>query len=277
MTTEHFRSLVYKIMYLAQVTNPIIAWSTQQAAKHVEAIDETHVKWLKNLVSYIVNNKDILLTYNRVANPFFHAIGDSTWAECKTTRKSTGGYFVFYGACCIEWKSSKHDFNATSSNHAEYYEQNQAAHAAISYQNFFQQLDQSGGHYSKLVEVTPIFGDNKGAIAQALDPSNYKGTKHFELNLHDQRGMIANKKIALFYIPTGDNLADMLAKQPAKPKFLRDSKIVLGLAHLDFSQYMFDIHKKKLQSIDDLISIAQDFRREQALLSKKARAIRGNL
>ena len=146
-------------MYLAQVANPVIGWATQQAAKHVESIDSSHVRWLSHLTSYIIAHRADILTYNKTDNAFLWVITDSTWAECKETRKSTGGYFVFFGTCCIEWKSSKHDFHATSSNHAEYYEQNQGAHVAISYQNFFKQLQP--GAYDKLSVCTPLFADNK--------------------------------------------------------------------------------------------------------------------
>ena len=275
ITVENYRSLVYKVMYLAQVAHPVIGWATQQAASHVEAIDSSHVKWLANLVAFIVTNRTSILTYSKSENAFHWVITDSTWAECKETRKSTGGYFIFYGTCCIEWKTSKHDFHATSSNHAEYYEQNQGAHAAIAYQNFFKQLQT--GLYDHLTNCTPLFADNKGAIAQALDPVHYKGTKHFELNLHNQRALIANKRIAIFYIPTELNIADLLAKQPAKQKFINDAKIILGYASLDVSRFMFDTHKKKMHSIDDLVNIAIDFRREQSLAKSKAAQIRKNL
>ena len=128
-------------------------------------------------------------------------------------------------------------------------------------------------------QCTPLlkFADNKGAIAQALDPVHYKGTKHFELNLHNQRALIANKRIAIFYIPTELNIADLLAKQPIKKKFQNDAKIILGYNSLDISRFMFDIHKKKLQTIDDLVENAVSFRRDQNKSKSRADEIRKNL
>ena len=128
-----------------------------------------------------------------------------------------------------------------------------------------------------MTTCTPLFADNKGAIAKALDPVHYKGTKHFELNLHNQRALVANKRIAIFYIPTELNIADLLAKQPAKQKFLNDAKVILGYNSLNVSRFMYDTHKKQLQSMDDLINTATAFRREQSLAKSKAAQIRKSL
>ena len=71
-------------------------------------------------------------------------------------------------------------------------------------------------------------GDNKGAITLAKDNKFHARTKHIDLRYHFIREAVEDGKIAMKYIPTEDNVADIFTKALGKPKFQQFVKL-LGL------------------------------------------------
>jgi hypothetical protein len=59
---------------------------------------------------------------------------------------------------------------------------------------------------------TIIHVDNKSAIALAKDPVNHRASKHIDLRYKFMCAQLDADKIILQYIPTGDNLADLMTK-----------------------------------------------------------------
>jgi hypothetical protein len=78
--------------------------------------------------------------------------------------------------------------------------------------------------------VAPIRSDNMGCIAIAKDPVAHSRTKHIDVRYHYVRELISHGKTTVDYIPSGDNLADLLTK----PLPLADySNCVQGLLYVD--------------------------------------------
>ena len=63
--------------------------------------------------------------------------------------------------------------------------------------------------------------DNQGAIALAKDNKFHSRTKHIDLRFHFIREAVQDEKIAVSYIPTDENVSDVLTKALARPKFQR--------------------------------------------------------
>lgn len=66
-------------------------------------------------------------------------------------------------------------------------------------------------------EVPKILEDNQAAKKLAENPKFHKKSKHISLQYHFTREAIARNKIALFYIPTQEQLADFLTKNVSNP------------------------------------------------------------
>ena len=61
--------------------------------------------------------------------------------------------------------------------------------------------------------------DNQGAIALAKDNKFHSRTKHIDLQYHFIREAVDDGKINVNYIPTEENISDILTKALPKPKF----------------------------------------------------------
>ncbi len=66
----------------------------------------------------------------------------------------------------------------------------------------------------------PLFCDNNGARALAKNDAAYHSrTKHIDIKFHYVREAVQERKISMIYVPTNENIADILTKALARPKF----------------------------------------------------------
>lgn len=77
-------------------------------------------------------------------------------------------------------------------------------------------------------EATVIFEDNAGCIALSENPVFHKRSKHIDIRYHFIRERVANNEIKVKYIPTEDQLADLLTKGLSKQRTLKLSTAIMG-------------------------------------------------
>jgi len=70
------------------------------------------------------------------------------------------------------------------------------------------------------VHSIPLCGDNQAAIFIATNAVQEKRTKHIDIRYHYIREVVEQGEVALFFIPTDKNPADMLTKNLPRDKFL---------------------------------------------------------
>ena len=63
-----------------------------------------------------------------------------------------------------------------------------------------------------LIFATTILGDNQGALAPAINPTFHAHTKHICVHQHYIQECIKEGSIELEYVPTADQVADVLMK-----------------------------------------------------------------
>jgi hypothetical protein len=63
-----------------------------------------------------------------------------------------------------------------------------------------------------------LLDDNQGALELARNPRLNTRTKHIDVHYHFVRERLEAGHFELIYIPTGDNLADLLTKNLPKPR-----------------------------------------------------------
>ncbi|GJS20770.1 retrovirus-related pol polyprotein from transposon TNT 1-94 [Tanacetum coccineum] len=90
------------------------------------------------------------------------------------------------------------------------------------------QLSNYDIHY----KMVPIFCDNTSAIAITNNPVLYSRTKHIDIRYHFIRDHILKGDIALHFIPTEYQLADIFTKPLDEPTFTR-LKAELGMQNID--------------------------------------------
>jgi hypothetical protein len=79
-------------------------------------------------------------------------------------------------------------------------------------------------------DATTIFEDNQACIAMSKDSGDHTRTKHIDVRYHFVRERVESGDIVATYIPTQQQLADLLTKPLDRTKIEYLRKIVLGWA-----------------------------------------------
>ena len=66
---------------------------------------------------------------------------------------------------------------------------------------------------------TPIHVDNQAALAMGAAGADSSRTKHIDVHCHFVRQQVMRGVTRLVYVPTNDNLADILTKPLPEPRF----------------------------------------------------------
>ena len=74
----------------------------------------------------------------------------------------------------------------------------------------------------------PVHVDNQGAIALAKNPVHHERSKHIDIIYHFSRECIARKMTEINYIPSADNISDVMTKAASKLKLSKFRKALLG-------------------------------------------------
>ncbi|KAL0560408.1 hypothetical protein IC582_000813 [Cucumis melo] len=141
------------------------------------------------------------------------AYTDSDWAGSVINRKSTSDYCTFVWGNLITWRSKKQSVVARSSVEAEYRAMSLGVCEEIWLQKVMFDLHQECETPLKL------FCDNKAAISIVNNPVQHDRTIHVEINRHFIKERLDSGSICIPYIPSSQQVADVLTKGLLKPNF----------------------------------------------------------
>ena len=65
-----------------------------------------------------------------------------------------------------------------------------------------------------------MFEDNVGCISLSKNPVMHKSSKHIEIRYHFVRERVQDGSLKLVYIPSSENVADILTKSTRKHTFI---------------------------------------------------------
>ncbi|KAA0055541.1 Cysteine-rich RLK (RECEPTOR-like protein kinase) 8 [Cucumis melo var. makuwa] len=138
---------------------------------------------------------------------------DSDSAGSVVDRKSTSGYCTFVWGNLVTWRSKKQSVVARSSVEAEYRAMSLGICEEIWLQKVLSNLHQECETPLKL------FCDNKAAINIANNPVQHDRTKHIEIDRHFIKERLDSGSIRIPYIPSSQQVADVLTKGLLRPNF----------------------------------------------------------
>ena len=207
-SSYHYLSRVMTLMYPALIVRPDLLNTVSVAARFVENPGPAHLLWMDHLSYYINGTRNLKLVFHgRSEHPRFHIFTDSSWVDEPDTRATSMGRAVFLGSCLIDWKAGLIRRVMTSTNHGEFFAQNEAAKDSEFWRQFCEELG-----FPSLAERNEILGDNEKALMFGEGKVMATKCKHYDLLLFYQRELFELNRLFYTFVRTHLNLADIFTK-----------------------------------------------------------------
>jgi hypothetical protein len=107
-----------------------------------------------------------------------HGYSDSSLGDQANDYHSTSGYVFLLANAAISWCLRKQKTVTQSTTQAEYMALAEAANQAERYRSFLMELSY------EVSDLTPLHGDNKGAVDLTLNPMTGRRSKHIPIKHH---------------------------------------------------------------------------------------------
>ncbi len=229
MANVPYREAVGALIHLVVCTRPDVAYQVSQLARYSANPGRTHWTALKHLLRYLKGTKTLGVQYHRV-NPSgdsmselkLEAYVDASFAGDCDDRKSTTGFVTMLAGGPVSWSSKRQTLTAQSTAEAEYVAAAAATSEVIHLRQLLAEIGLPQG------EPTVIHEDNNPCIHMANNPSTSARTKHIDLKYHIVRERVSNGDVKLVYVPTQDQVADVLTKSVSGPTLQRLRPWLMG-------------------------------------------------
>jgi hypothetical protein len=200
-----YRSIAGALQYLT-LTRPNLQYVVQQACLFMHAPHTTHYQLLKRILRYVKGTSGHGLQLYKSANHDLIAYSDADWTGCPDTRRSTSGYYVFYGDNLLSWSSKRQPTVSISSAEAEYCEVANVVTETCWFRQLFQEL------HHPTSKATVVFCDNVNAQYLSTNPIQHQRTKHIEIDLHFARDKVTLGEVKVLRVPSTSQYADIFIK-----------------------------------------------------------------
>lgn len=208
-----YRSIVGSLVYLMTCTRPDLAHSVQRLSRYLQAPRRPHMEGAKRILRYLMGTVNIGICFGGGSSDLT-GYSDASWAP-RPDRMSTSGYICVLNNGPVSWKSARQRVTALSSCESEYIAMFDATRELVWLRRLLHDLGFTQG-------TTTLLCDNQSAIAVGSSKDVSERTKHIEVRYHFVREIVAAKQVCPTYVPTSDQLADVLTKvstQAAVDKF----------------------------------------------------------
>ena len=213
MDVTTYQSAVGSLMYAMIGTRPDLAHAVGVLSQFAANPGTEHWNALKRVFRYLRGTQDMSLVFGSGNTKLLTGYADADWAADKNDRRSLTGYVFLMSGGAISWSSRKQHSTAQSSTEAEYMAGAHAAKEAAWIRIFLSEIGEAQS------SPTHLMMDNQSAMALAKNPEFHSRTKHIDVHYHFLREKIAEEDLALDFIPTGEQIADVLTKGLPKQKF----------------------------------------------------------
>jgi hypothetical protein len=223
-----YQQIAGSVMY-ASLIKPELMFYASQLGKVMSCPTEEHLTLARKVLQYMIHAVDDTITYHppghagfTAADVAFKAFSDSDWACSLDTRRSHGSYVIMFAGAAIAWRSRSHKSVMLSTAAAEYYEASEACREIAFLRSVLSDF------YGGDLPLTPLYIDNRAAIAMGQLPQFTEKQKHIPVRLCNLKECCAEKMVRLEPVPTKSELADIGTKALAQPAFERLKPVLLG-------------------------------------------------
>jgi hypothetical protein len=169
----------------------------------------------KRILRYIKGTMDYKLNFNTEAKYDLVTYVDASYADCKDSRRSRGGYLIYFGDSLISWKTTLQKRVALSTAESEYRAATTATKQVIWLRRLLRELEIPQERPSRLME------DNMACIKMVENPIISERNKHIEIDCHFVRDHHELGNITIEHIGTKNQTADIMTKNLPKPSFVK--------------------------------------------------------
>jgi len=211
--TSLYQGAIGSLMWLALCTRPDILFAVMYTAQFAAMPTQAHWSAVKGIFRYIVGTLDWRLRLGGKGPVEVIGYADADWAGDAVSRRSQSGYVFKLGDGSVSFSTSKQRTVSLSSMESEC----KALCTAVREAMWIRKIERDY-EVANPIPLT-IREDNQGAIAVSMKPSHHGRTKHYDTQLQYVRERIADGDIAVEYIQTGYNTANILTKPLGTLKF----------------------------------------------------------
>ena len=211
LTSAPYRQLIGSVMYLMLCTRPDVSYSVGLLSRFLSSPTDAHWSSAKRLLRYLHGTLHMQLSFRHANHCNIVGYCDADWAS-SSDRKSTSGYVIYVGGNLVSWKSKRQSTVALSSTEAEIVAATESIREILWIGNI---LKSFGIPHGK----PKLFCDNHPAISMANSYGYNSRSKHMNVKYKFLSESVANNSIEITYIPTEQNIADMLTKPLPRTKF----------------------------------------------------------
>lgn len=223
MSQIPYMTAVGALLYLAMCTRPDISYSVGVLSRFTSNPGMAHWTAVKHLLRYLKGSLDLKLVYQRSAeSERFTTFTDADHAGNPDNGKSTGGYFTRIGGGAIGWQSKLQPIVTLLTTEAEFVASVEAGKEIAWMRNILNEFGEG------VAGASTLWVDNQSSVQVAQNPEHHGRMKHMDLRFYWLRDEVERGTIAVRYVPTEDNPADLLTK-PLSPAKVEKFRGMIGL------------------------------------------------
>eukprot|EP00253_Pinus_taeda_P030743 PITA_30743 len=215
--TKYLKQILkkYVMEYSRPVCTPMVTRCSLSANDESAAANpkETYLQAVKRIFKYLQGTQNYGLWYPRDTDLTLHAYTDAYWVGSMDDRKSTSGGAFSMGSRLISWFSKKQSSIALSTTEVEY------AAAASCCTQFLWMMQTLQDFQITCTPPISILCDNTSVINISKNPVMHSKTKHIPIKYHFLREQVLEQKVKLEYVPSKEQIVDILTKPLPRETF----------------------------------------------------------
>jgi len=216
-----YRSMVCSLIWLNITTRIDISHCTSALSRILDKPRRASIKAAKRIFRYLKGTYTKGITFGGKIHGLKAAV-DASWDSDVLESKSYTGYVLLLNGGPIAWKSKLQPIQALSSAEAEYIAYSQVMAEVL----WLRRITSSLG--IPLQNPTMIATDSNSALKLTVNPAYHARTKHIARHYHVVRLHVQGKRICFFWVPTKDNVADLLTKSLPKQQHYLHTNSLMG-------------------------------------------------